>query len=115
MEHRASPRTHTDLLVEIITPRDERTAGRIKNLSLLGVFISSNPEPYRLYQSLTVLVHLADAVYTLKGQIVRKQENGIALELEASAASYHQSSGLLRAVKQEMPDNVSMSERIANQ
>ncbi len=115
MEHRASPRTNTDLLVEIITPRDERTAGRIKNLSLLGVFISSNPEPYRLYQSLTVMVHLADAVYTLKGQIVRKQANGIALELEASAASYHQSSGLLRAIKQEMTDEQSMKGRIVNQ
>ncbi|WP_020209587.1 PilZ domain-containing protein [Gilvimarinus chinensis] len=100
MEHRASPRTNTDLLAELITPGKNRSAGRLKNISLLGVFIATPPDDFRLYQSLQVVVRLSNATYTLKGNIVRKQMNGIALELDANSASYHQSSGLLRAIKQ---------------
>ncbi len=100
MEHRASPRTNTDLLAELITPTKHRSAGRLKNISLLGIFVATPPDDYRLYQPLHVVVRLTNATYTLKGNIVRKQDNGIALELDANAASYHQSSGLLRAIKQ---------------
>ncbi|UTF60666.1 PilZ domain-containing protein [Gilvimarinus sp. DA14] len=99
MEHRASVRTNTDLLAELITPNKHRAAGRLKNISLLGVFIATAPDEYRLHQALHLVVRLTNATYTLKGNIVRLQDNGIAIELDANAQSYHQSASLLRAIK----------------
>lgn len=97
MEHRASPRIDTDLRAELHRA-NTRTVARIKNISTLGLFLATKTESYRLYESLTVTVGPARG-YTLKGRVVRKQDNGIAVELDTSKNNLAQSARLLQAIK----------------
>lgn len=98
MEHRASPRTTADLRAELHKTRGKRSVARIKNLSTLGLFLATKPEAYRLYESLTITVDLTTG-FTLKGKVVRTQENGIAVELDTTEGTLGQAARLMHAVK----------------
>lgn len=86
MDHRQSKRVATNLRLSLMRRGSRMVTGRVKNASLHGMFVVTNPDDLRINQVLEIEYTLPDATnderHHVYAVVVRKTRNGVALELE---------------------------------
>ena len=89
IEHRWSQRFTADLDVWISTPDQIASSGKIRNLSLYGLYIeTATPYPENTYLQLRFVLPIAaaDNEHEIGGLVVHRKANGMGLIVDTSEA-----------------------------
>lgn len=115
MDHRQSKRVATNLRLSLMRRGSRVVTGQVKNASLHGMFVVTNPDDLRINQVLEIEYTLPDAAnderHHVYAVVVRKNRYGVALELEGlNEEEEHRIAALYDWIQQNLTSDESTGE-----